>query len=316
MMHGWGSGAASLPAIDILRLANCGCVVVVPGMRGRDSADGGPDASAREIYDIIDAVGYVRNNAPYSTYASTTKAAIVGYSGGGGNTMAAACKFPDFFNVAIAYFGMSDYGRDNPDGWWYNNNGSYTAGIEAWVGGDPATVPENYYARDATAAIQNFTGGFLYLYHDKQDTLVPWVHSDRIKSAMDAAPLTNYSANFSDTGDSPRWLHGYPNDNPNTLSQAELTWIAKIGSQSVWTIATSGTVTVIGYIITKRFEVWLRANGSVTYGLDAAATVVYDTATDSYTVTPLTGAIDVTVTQGAKTGSATNISVETEIIVS
>jgi hypothetical protein len=131
---------------------------------------------------------------------------------------------------------------------------------------------------------------------------------------MDAAGLTNYTKSVTTIGSSPRWLHGYPEDNAD-LIEAEATWIAKVKAQAAWTIAASGTVTVIGYIVTKRFTIWLRSNGSTTYGLDAVATVVYNTATDTYTVTPLTGAIDVTITQGAKSGSAVGITEATEIVV-
>lgn len=300
MMHGWNQDAAGAPNIDMQRLADYGFFVVVPGMRARDSAGGTKDGGAREIYDIIDVVNWVRVYSPWKYWVSQTKAALVGYSGGGGNGFSCACKFPDFFNVIVSYFGMSDYGRDGTDGWYQNNGGGiYTASIGTAIGGTPAAVPDNYYARDATAAIQNYSGGFLYLYHDKQDASVPWVHSNRIKTALDNAFLTNYSANFSDVGDAVRWYHGYPNDNPGTLSTAEPTWTAKIKSQAVWTIPASGTVTVIGYIITKRFTIWLNA------GLDAAATVVYDTAAGTYTVTPLTSnpVIAVTITQGVLTAS-------------
>ena len=316
VMHGYIQAAGHVPEIDILRLANYGFMVVVPGMRARDGASGAKDASGREIYDIIDAVEYARTTPPYSNWCSPTKAAIVGYSGGGANALACACKFPDYFNVVVSHFGMSDYGRDPVDGWWANNGGGvYTAQIELDVGDTPAIVPNNYYARDATEAIQNFSGGYMYLYHDKQDSSVPWVHSDRITDALDGAGLANYSANFSDIGDPIRWIHGYPDDNPGTLSTAEPTWTAKIKSQAVWTIPASGTVTVIGYMVTKRFTIWLNTHGTASLGIDAATTVVYNTATNTYTVTPLTaGNIDVAITQGALTGSASDISAETEIV--
>lgn len=312
VMHGWSGDAAELTQADIDRLCEYGFFVIVPGLRGRNGASGARDGSRREIYDIIDAVERVKTLFPSRIHAE--KVAIVGYSGGGGNALAAACKFPDYFTTIVSHFGMSDYGRDNPDGWYYNNGGGYTAGISSTFGGDPATVPNAYHSADATAAVQNFNGGKLYLYHDDQDATVPSVHSDRIGTAMDNASLTNYVKSITTITDDPRWTHGYPSDNAD-LIEAEPTWTAEILSRAAWTVPTDGTVTVIGYIVTKRFTIWLRANGSTTYGLDAAATVVYDTATDTYTVTPLTGAIDVTITQGAKTGSATNISTETEIVV-
>lgn len=312
LMHGWDGDATSIASADMQRFARLGLFVVAVGMRGRNSASGANDASAREIHDIYDVLAYVRTN--YAAYVSTDKAAIIGYSGGGGNALAAACKFPDAWTVIASFFGISDYGRDGTDGWYANNGGTYTASIVTAVGDTPANTPNNYYARDATAAIANFTGGYLYLYHDKQDTTVPWVHGNRIKATLDAAGMTNYSANFSDTGEFPRFTHGYPTADPSKQS-VESALAADMIGRAAWTVPASGTVTVIGYIVTKRFTIWLNANGTATLGIDAAATVVYDTVTDTYTVTPLTGAIDVTITQGAKTGSATNITTETEIVV-
>ena len=94
LMHGWSDAASNFSQAAIERIANYGFFVVVPGMRSKDGASGTQDASAREIYDIYDAV--VQARAHYPTITSSDKAAIVGYSGGGGNALAAACKFPDF----------------------------------------------------------------------------------------------------------------------------------------------------------------------------------------------------------------------------
>lgn len=296
LVHGWSGDYTSFEDTMFTRLADYGLFVASVGLRGRNSADGANDASGREAYDIYDLLTTIRTN--YPVVASSTLAAIVGYSGGGGSAFAAACKFPDAWNVIVSYFGISDYGRDGTDGWYANNNGDYTAAIVTAVGDTPANVPDNYYARDATVAIKNFTGGYIYQYRDKQDAIVPWAHGNRIKSAMDAAGLTNYSANFSDIGDAIRYTHGYPASYPDLIIPEPI-WVAKIKSQAAWTIPAAGTITVIGYIKTKRFTIWLNT------GLDAAATVVYDTVAGTYTVTPLTSnaVVAVTITQGALTAS-------------
>lgn len=107
ILHGWdGQTAAYGEMMD--RLAQGGLFVGAVGMRGRDGADGARDASGREIYDIYDALQTIRSQ--YAARVSPTLAAICGWSGGGGNALAAACKFPDTWNVVIDYFGMSDYG--------------------------------------------------------------------------------------------------------------------------------------------------------------------------------------------------------------
>ena len=311
LAHSWDGNASSPGDTALKRIANYGFFVVSVGMRGRNSADGARDASGREIYDLYDALVYVRTN--YAANVDANKAVMMGYSGGGGNALAAACKFPDAWSYVVAYFPMSDYGRNNPDGWWYQTSPTTKTAIETAVGDTPALAPNNYYARDATAAIQNCTGADIHLFHDEDDTSVQIIHSQRIGTAMAAAGLSNYTENYTSAADGTRWAHGGVDD----MIPAEAIWKDLALAGAAWTIAASGTVTVIGYIVTKRFTIWLNANGTSSLGIDAVATVVYNTATDTYTVTPLTtGGIDVAITQGAKTGSDTNITVETEIIVS
>lgn len=313
LVHGWGESATAFNGDDTLdRLAKKGLFVVSVGLRGRNSATGSRDASAREIYDIYDVLASIR--ATYGEIISSDKAGIAGYSGGGGNALAAAAKFPDAFTTIVSHFGMSDYGYDGTDGWYYNNPGSYTAEIVTAVGDTPANVPEAYYARYAVTGARNFSGGKLYMYHDIADTSVPPVHSTNVKDAFDAASLTNYSYNLSQVADSIRWQHGYPADNADLIT-AEDSWVGDLRNRDAWTVPASGTHTVIGYIVTKRYSCWLNKNGTASLGTDAAATVAYDTATDTYTVIPLTSGIDVSITQGAKTGSATNITDPTQIVV-
>jgi len=124
-MHGWSDDALVFGDDMLSRFADYGLFVAAIGLRGRNSADGARDASGREIYDIIDAITYIRTN--YASIVDSEKVCIVGYSGGGGNALAAACKFPDMFNVVVDFFGMSDYGRDGTNGWYYNNSGTHTA---------------------------------------------------------------------------------------------------------------------------------------------------------------------------------------------
>lgn len=315
LMHGWNQSYTAFDRTVLERFANYGFFVIAPGMRG-NNAGAGRDASARELYDVYDAIIRIRTVSPYSQYVNADKVAVCGYSGGGGNALGLACKFPDLFNVVVSYFGMSDYGRNEMYGWYQNNGGTYTASISTSVGGTPLAKPDNYYARDATSAIQNFSGGFLYLYHDKQDSIVPWVHSDRIKTSMDNVGYTNYSANFSDVGDSIRFLHGLPipSESPGSIV-VEPIWTDKILSHDVWTVSTNGTLTVIGYCKTKRFEIRLNKNGTAEFGLDAVATVNYNVTTNEYIIIPITSGIDVSITQGLKSGFATNINVETAITV-
>lgn len=309
VMHGWSQGAVDFADATLERMADYGAFVAAVGMRGRDGADGLADASAREIYDIYDAIAYIKTN--YSDIVDPAHVCVCGYSGGGGNALAFACKFPDAAQYIVSHFGISDYGYDAVDGW-YNTTGNatYQAQMETRIGGDPAAVPNAYRARNAVEAIANYTGGHLWLFHDQDDSVVPIVNSQNIATAMDAASLTNYTANYTSSADATRWLHNLPNAG-QPIIQTEPIWLQAVADKThaAWTVPTSGTVTVLGYIVTKRFTIWLGT------GTDEVATVAYDTATGQYTVTPLTGSMDVSITQGALTASQT-ISSETTLTVS
>ena len=166
-----------------------------------------------------------------------------------------------------------------------------------YIGDTPTNVPDKYYARDARSGIINYTGGQVILIHDTEDSAVPIGQSQLLQDAMAAASMTNCTEYYSVAEDAVRWLHGYPG--VQTPIAAELLWKDVVLAGEAWTVPTSGTITVIGYIKTKRFTIWLNT------GLDAAATVVYDTVAGTYTVTPLTSnaVVAVTITQGALTAS-------------
>lgn len=83
LMHSFSNGAAAdFPDATMARIARFGIFAVAVGMRGRDSASGSQDASGREIYDIYDVLSYIRTN--FASKVDPDYAAIVGYSGGGG----------------------------------------------------------------------------------------------------------------------------------------------------------------------------------------------------------------------------------------
>lgn len=316
LMHGFLGPYTEVLNSTMQRIADQGFFVLSINMRSvAYNGPGAPaDCSGRMIHDIYDAITYIR--ATFPLLVSPDKVGFVGYSGGGGNAFALCSKFPDAFTVIVSFYGISDYGRSAAYGWYLNSSDvSYRAVMDTQVGGNPTTYPDRYYARDSTVAAQNFSGGKLFMYHDKGDLLVEYHHTRRVKDAFDAVGQTNYSYNVSETTDAIRWLHGTLETAPAPTQEA--IWGAELLSRAAWTIPASGTVTVIGYIVTKRFTIWLNTNGTTTLGIDAVATVVYNTATDQYTVTPLTSApIDVTITQGAKTGSAVNINSPTLITVS
>lgn len=300
IIPGWGGDKDNIDQATKRRWAERGGFCIAVSMRGRDGASGSRDASAIELHDIYDAILDVRSNFASKVHK---KVLIVGYSGGGGNALGLCSKFPDLSVVNASFFGMSDYGYDGTDGWYYNNGGAYTAQIVTAVGDTPANTPNNYRARYMIESVAgNYTGGFLYMYHSPTDSIVPVVHSTNVKDAFDGASKTNYSYNVSTD-----YAHNYPQGNANLITVEPTIW-AKVLTQEVWTIAVSGSIKVTGYIITKRFTIWLDS------GYDGVADVVYNVNANSYTVTPLTGNMTVNITQGSKSGSAV-ISGQTTITV-
>jgi dienelactone hydrolase len=299
VMHGFSGTVSSFSVDTRTRFGRYGVFAVFVEMRGRGTSGGDEDASGREIQDIVDAVEYVKAN--YAAYVDPTQIHIVGYSGGGGNALAAAAKFPDYWNSVTSFFGMSDYGHDATDGWYQNGaSGAHQTLMQTWIGGTPAAVPDAYHARAHVLAITNYSGGHLWLFHDEGDTSVPVVNAQNVADAMSGAALTNYTLDITTAADGTRWVHGYPNTGEQEeLIEAEPTFITPItgGTYPAWTVPASGTLKVAGYLDTKRFRLDL---GTLD---DEFGTVVYNMTTRVFTVTSDTGAADWSLTLKGQTPS-------------
>lgn len=152
VMHGYSASSdiASIRA-NAQRLRDAGFFAISVTMRGREGSQGVRDSGGVEIYDIYDAVEAVK--VAYAFYVNPTNVHITGYSGGGGNTMSALTKFPDYFCLGSSFYRMSDYGLDLVNGW-YNNGANYggtrTTQLDADIG-NPNTggplVLDKYRAR-------------------------------------------------------------------------------------------------------------------------------------------------------------------------
>jgi pimeloyl-ACP methyl ester carboxylesterase len=297
--HSWGTSFDYYGSNDLAFLVGYGAFVVVPGLRGRPSTDD-RDASGREIQDALDALAEVR--ARYSQHASQTKAVTGGVSGGGGNALVLMLRAPDAFMGGFVFAGMGDYAA------WHGVAPSpYPGQIETAVGGTPAAVPAKYDARNATEGLPiNYLGGTIHVRHDVDDPTVPIAIARALDTSFTNA--SNARLNYSEVSLSP--------DHPSSLANAPLRAALKTmfhqvigGGQEPWSVSETGTMTVRGWLKTKRFEI-LAGNLD-----DHELTVTYDTTTGSYTLTPETGEVTVTVTQGELTATET-IDSETEIVLS
>lgn len=287
VMHGYADSTGSIAQATQRRLASYGFLVCVMGKRFLD-------ASGREIHDILDGLADLRATLPL--VAHPTLASIMGYSGGGGNVLACAHKCPDTFTTFVSYFGISDYGYDTEDGWWFTREGIRILpggkGVSEVVG-DRAEVIDPFRARDAVGSIAQTLahGGFLYMFHDASDTDVTVANSDRVRDALEAAGLSNFAYARSTSSDVLRWEHGYPEAEPGHI-EGEWRFVRRALGAEAWSMPPRGTIRVAGWHKNKRFEVWLGPTNpprtELTGGVSSAADVEYDHTDGTYTITPLT----------------------------
>lgn len=300
MMHGFSEDIDAIHQVSMRRFASRGFLPIAVGMRGRNGATGTNDASGREILDIADALTDARSR--FSDDINESKAAIVGYSGGGANVLGCLAKLPDTFSAYVAHFGVSDYGADKTRGWYYTNVG-FQGLIATAVGDTPTAAPKSYSAREHARALRHQLGLVevnrprLFLLHDESDNSVSVAHSDRIDDDLTAAGLGSaYQYLRSGVGDAERYHHGYPEtpNNDNALQAAERHWWQTALNSSAWSVPGSGKVYVCGFIKTRLFDIWLgdTATPHVDGGREHAAEVTYSVAGDVLTlrVVPMSGA--------------------------
>jgi len=314
LMHGWTYDYdVEFPQAVMEKFASYKYFAVAVDMRGRQSAQGNKDASGRELMDISDAVYNVISRFP--NLIDNKIKVIAGWSGGGGNVLGVCAKFPDLFNASIDNFGMSDYGYDGTDGWYYTNP-AYSASISAILG-DPAINKNEYLSRNTLNSITNYLG-YLYIFQDVDDSGVNIVHSRNVDAELSGQ--LNYEYSETNSGDTDRWTHSAPSIGSD-IEKAEPIWNTACLTRTRVTVPKSGVMFISGYLITKRFSIWL-GDGVDTLkdGTNRSATVVYDVESGNYTVTPILESgvsdVEVKITQfDGKTATQT-INSETIITVS
>jgi pimeloyl-ACP methyl ester carboxylesterase len=293
LMHGMATTSAAFDTACYQRFVTRGYFVVAPDLRATISG------SRRDIFDITDAVTAARQF--YAQYLdSAGRNYMVGYSAGGGNTLNCAMKCPDLFCAYVDHFGMSDYGTDPTYGWYYTNT-IWDGDLQSIFGGTPTAVPNAYQASDAYQGVPtNLLGGELLMFADAGDANVAVSHSTRMQAAMVAAGnlLSTLWESNNSAGDVYWWEHGYPIETPsgpypNCHSEdIWMRWLARPNVRAPWRYPISGSCRVHGFLKTKRFEIDL---GNLD---DQVATLSWNCAANSYTVTPLTGSMSVTVKVG------------------
>lgn len=264
--HGWHMSIGDFREYDH---AVSEFLTVEVDMRGRAFSDGAPDCSGWELYDVIDAVEYVKRH--YRDYLlSTSVVYFEAGSGGGGNAYAIAGKFPDYFSAVIAMCGMSDYLL------WYRNDkvGEFRDELDVWIG-----APENeqaYRSRSGITTVGNLCAP-MAIIHGRNDIRVPVYHA---RNYLDAAKqygkdcLIEYWE-IPDVGGADHWSNGTP-EFFRQLDRYRRDYL--LSHSAPVTIPRAGTMTVCGYLVTKEFSVVLDC-------VDRIAAVSYDLDKGEFSVT-------------------------------
>lgn len=322
MVPGYAQGMDFFTTTVIKRIASNynGKIAAIPvNHRGVGLSNGAQDDGARQIHDYYDVLTYMRASHP--DLINQNVACGYGISAGGGDMLGAASKFPDLFSTIITHFPMSDYGYDGTFGWWHQN-ASFRANLETRIGGTPAAVPNNYRSRFHLESIAKNYQGHLWLIHDASDSTVNVNQSERVETEfINEGKSEQCTFLRSQSSDVIRYTHGYPTDAGTTgIATAETLWAPYVIEANEINIPDSGILRINGYLITKKFKIWLSDGTSSETGRRRSADLVYNWIDNEYTLTPLleSGATDLTAeitvlsgTHSGKTATGT-ISSETQ----
>ena len=277
VMHGYSGTEGKVEEVraNAQYLRDKGFFAVSVAMRQRDGSDGIRDSGGLEIYDIYDAVEAVKED--YCGLVNPDIVYITGYSGGGGNTMAALCKFPDTFNAGAAFFGMSDYGYDKTNGWYFNGAGTSRQPQLRTDIGDPASgsasVTDRYHARASNLASANNPYTEIHLFVNADETICPPVNvttyfSNAVSREAYAGEFSNITVHIGQAGlyqdfntnglNEANELQSWPHSAPSANQQAAAeTWfMARLlaGKIPRRALNASDSLFVAGFVKTARFE--------------------------------------------------------------
>jgi len=330
LMHPFSNATGHFSAYrpNAMRMRDAGFFVISPAMRGREGSDGVRDNGGVEVYDIYDAVEALKIAHP--TLINASNISIVGYSGGGGNVMSAITKFPDYFRVGAAYYGMSDYGYDTTNGWYFNGAASRVSTLNASPGNptppSSSLIKDSYQARASNLASKNNPYSEIHLFVNDDEPTCPKINVTSYKNFAVAAATTtgefdnvhvhigvpgvyqdfnNNSVN--DANELQYWPHANPSINQEQAG--DLWYRARLlaGSIPAPVLKTQDQLFVAGYVKTSKFRFWLgdgqNAAGNLTYNFSAQSKQFVFTKASILTVTGI-----LTVDTSDSTGATIQVS--------
>ena len=293
MMHPFSDLTGQYAAYrdNAIRFRDKGFFFITPAMRRREGGDGVRDNGGVELQDVHDAVEAVK--AAFPSRINPASISITGYSGGGGNTMSALTKFPDYFNAASAYFGMSDYGFDTTSGWYFKGAGANHRSILNAAPGNStppssSDIIDRYHARASNLASKNNPYTEIHLFVNNDETVCPKINSTKFKSNAETAAVfagefdniavhiglptlyQDFNGNrINDPNELQYWPHGDPTANQQHGGGAWFLDRLLAGQIPAPELNAQDTLYVTGFVRTKRFALWLGD------GQNAAADLIY-----------------------------------------
>jgi hypothetical protein len=279
VMHGYSFVTViSTVRANAQRLRDKGFFAISVALRERDGADGRRDSGGVEIHDIYDAVEAIKQN--FAARVNPRIVYMTGYSGGGGNTLSALTKFPDYFNAGAAFFGMSDYGYDHTNGWYFNGAGSHHQSQLRTDIGDPTlgnpVVTDRYHGRASNLASANNPYSEIHLFVNNDEVTCPAINMITYRSnAVARAAFPNEFTNITvhvgrvglyvdfdrdgtnDANELQYWPHGNPSASQQDAAESWFMGRLLAGQIPAPTLNPSDTLFVAGFVKTSKFECWV-----------------------------------------------------------
>ena len=255
--HGWHMSIKDFTHMDQPQPGLAGLTLQVD-MRGRAWSQGSPDCNGLELMDVIDAIEYAKVH-----YANLLPDPDLVYfsagSGGGGNALALAGKFPDYFAAINALCGISDYAK------WYRGDqvGEFRDELDVWLGPLAKDTAMAYAAASGITTVANLHTP-LFLAHGELDKRVPVSQSrDYIKAAELAGKdqLVTY-LELAGVGGSSHFENASP---------ADLAQIDDLSARNITRhkkrplLDRKGKLLVAGYLVTRHFTIFLENLGTVAF---------------------------------------------------
>ena len=236
-------------------------LLVEVDMRGRAYSTGAPDCNGLELYDVYDAIRFALKE--YSEYILNPELVYFeGGSGGGGNALAIAVKFPDLFSAVNAMCPISDYYE------WYQADselGEFRDEMDIWISPNPDTHREAYNSRSGLALLSNLLAS-VQICHGTTDIRVPFSLTKLYQKR--ASELKKPVRVYAMEGVGTREHFG--NITPAQYEEMERLCRENISSnRQPIRIPQKGSFIVGGYLVTKAFSVFLSS-------LDKVVTIDYD----------------------------------------